>query len=304
MKKGIYIATLTIAIALIFGVGLSGFVQAQKDNQQRIESPNIPIVGDKRGCGTVHDPKLISIAETDFSLRKKQMREMGLEAPAGGVINIYFHVVNQGTREVDGNTPLSKIQDQINVLNAAFSAQGWTFNLAEVTRTTNKSWFVAKQGSRQEVQMKNSLRRGGASALNIYSINPPRGLLGWATFPSSYSSNPRYDGVVIHYASVPGGALSPYNEGDTGTHEVGHWMGLYHTFQGACRGSGDFVADTPAEYSPAYGCPVGRDSCATLAGLDPIDNFMDYTDDYCMFRFTPNQGTRMNDQFGAYRGSL
>ena len=303
MKKGIYIATLSIAVALIFGVGLSGFVQAQRDNQERVENSRIPIVGDKRGCGTIHDPQLISAAETEFNIRKKQMREMGVEAPAGGVINVYFHVINQGSREVDGNTPLSKIQDQINVLNGAFSSQGWTFNLVEVTRTTNRNWYTAKQGSRQEVQMKSTLRRGGATALNIYSINPPRGLLGWATFPSSYTSNPSYDGVVIHYGSVPGGYLSPYNEGDTGTHEVGHWMGLYHTFQGACRGSGDFIADTPAEGSAAYGCPVGRDTCAT-AGLDPIDNFMDYTDDYCMFRFTPNQGTRMNEQFGAFRGSL
>jgi len=231
--------------------------------------------------------------------RARQMRQ---PFATGGVIPVYFHVITSSSGQ--GALSPQTVQSQMAVLNDAFAGTGWSFNLVATTTTANNSWFTAGNGTTAERQMKAALRQGGAGALNIYSTNPGGGLLGWATFPSSYASNPSYDGVVILYSSVPGGSAAPYNEGDTATHEVGHWMGLYHTFQGGCNGNGDLVNDTPAERSPAYGCPNGRDSCASrrTPGLDPIHNFMDYTDDYCMFEFTAGQDARMDSLMTQYRG--
>jgi hypothetical protein len=194
------------------------------------------------------------------------------------------------------------ISDQMRVLNNAFASRGWAFNLISTDRTSNATWFNGCYGS-AETDMKASLHQGSAEDLNIYTCNPSNGILGYATFPSSYKSAPLRDGIVLLYSSLPKGGAVPYDEGDTATHEIGHWMGLYHTFQGGCNGNGDYVADTAAEKSPAFGCPINRDTCvgSRYVGLDPTSNFMDYTDDACMFEFSSDQDTRMDAQFAAYR---
>jgi len=218
----------------------------------------------------------------------------------GGIINVYVHVINKGTGIANGDVPIERIHDQISVLNDAYAGTGWSFVLLSVSRTNNATWYTMSPGSTAETQAKSALRQGTADDLNIYTANPGGGLLGWATFPSNYASAPAKDGVVLLFSSLPGGTAAPYNLGDTATHEVGHWMGLYHTFQGGCSKSGDSVSDTPAERSAAYGCPSGRDTCST-AGFDPIENFMDYTDDSCMWVFTSAQDARMDAAFTAYR---
>lgn len=217
-------------------------------------------------------------------------------AVTGGTINVYFHVITDGAQ---GYLSAAEIGDQIAVLNAAYASTGWQFHLSGTDYTDNATWFTMGYGTSAESQAKAALRQGSADDLNLYSANLGGGLLGWATFPMDYTTSPSRDGVVLLYSSLPGGSAAPYNEGDTATHEVGHWMGLYHTFEGGCR-DGDVVADTAAERSAAYGCPTGRDSCRG-GDVDPIENFMDYTDDYCMNSFTTGQDDRMDAMFSTYR---
>jgi hypothetical protein len=260
-------------------------------------------------CGT-HEPTELEAAalETDFQHELQTVLTRGKPGGGGGggttvtggVINVYFHVITSGAA---GNVSDAMINDQIAVLNAAYAPWGWSFTLAATDRTDNTSWYNGCYGNSSiENAFKSALRRGTADDLNLYSCNPSNGILGYATFPSSYASSPMLDGVVLLYSSLPGGTAAPYNLGDTATHEVGHWMGLYHTFQGGCSDrQGDYVSDTPAEKSAQFGCPANADSCPRLPGLDPISNFMDYTDDSCMFEFTTGQDARMDAQFSAYR---
>ena len=220
-------------------------------------------------------------------------------------IPVAFHVIRKDTTVAGGNVPRSWIVAQIDVLNDSYGGRtggantGFQFSLQSIDRTTNSGWFRLSFGKEQK--MKQALKVGGPETLNIYSANLGNSLLGWSYLAQDADAVGVLDGVVIHYYSLPGGPWgSRYSEGDTATHESGHWIGLYHTFEGGCSSPGDYVDDTPAEAEAAYQCPVGRDTC-TAPGLDPITNFMDYSDDACMNTFSPGQEDRMTTAWTAYR---
>ena len=294
--------------------------------------PQAQAKGLKRTCGT-RNPTATEIQKVNDHLARKGLLKKPDGKPGGGTggggddgggggptlpstvtIKVVWHVIHSGQNGVVDPTAIAA---QIQVLNDAYAGNTggagtrYQFQLVKTDFTDNGTWFTMGHGSTAEAQAKSALRNAdpalaGPEVLHVYSANLGGGLLGWATFPNDYSVKPLMDGVVLLHSSLPGGSAAPYNEGDTATHEVGHWLGLYHTFQGGCTKSGDYVGDTPAEKGPTYGCPsVTPDTCdkgPTSTGIDPIHNFMDYTDDYCMFEFTAGQAERIDAMFAAYRG--
>ncbi|MCP4662457.1 MAG: zinc metalloprotease, partial [bacterium] len=175
-------------------------------------------------------------------------------------IPVVVHVIRHGNG-VTGNVTINQLRDQLNVLNAAYAGTGFSFVGQAVNRYNHTNAFNNCFNSTWENTIKSHLAVDPAHTLNIYTCNPSGGILGWAYFPNSFPEDHYMHGVVLLYSSLPGGSAAPYNLGDTATHEIGHYLGLYHTFQGGCSGSGDQIDDTPAEASAAYGCPHGRDTC-------------------------------------------
>jgi hypothetical protein len=222
-------------------------------------------------------------------------------------VPVYLHVVTDGTT---GAVTDDQIAAQIGVLNNTYAGgeggatSGFSFQLVGVTRTDNADWFYANPGGTHEHTMKLTLHQGGPDTLNFYSTTAGD-YLGWAYLPEIVTKPGQayLDGVVVDWASMLGTSTQyagRYDQGETGTHEVGHWLNLEHTFYGGCNAKGDFVDDTPAQKTPTSGCPEGKDTCRA-PGLDPIHNYMDYSYDSCYIEFTTGQVQRMRDAWLYYR---
>ncbi len=264
------------------------------------------------GHSIASDPNTLTQAEIT-AMEGRAARILGdrkIAARANGSVTVPVHVHvlvrNNGT----GNVADWRVNRQIAVLNQAFSGSTsaaaantpFRFRLASIDRTRNTDWY--DMDSADSVQARRALHMGDSTHLNMYVTNfagDLDGLLGFATFPGNYNSAPKLDGTVVLNGSLPGGdVVSPdfnYSLGDTATHEVGHWMNLYHTFQGSCGPNNDYVEDTPPQLADAnvFLCDVGLNTCGGAAtAKDPVKNFMNYVDDVCMDRFSWGQRDRMN----------
>ena len=239
-------------------------------------------------------------------LQARGIKSSAAAAPGSITVPVRVHIIvrDDGT----GGVTREQVNQQIRVVNdgyagatsGAAAATPFVFDLRSIDRTRNTDWFHWTQAD-DDRPAKRALHRGGYNVLNLYVAQLGGGLLGYAYFPGVALAR---DGVVLLNESLPGGSASPYNKGDTATHEIGHWLGLYHTFQNGCAAPGDAVGDTPRQDNGEniYSCNESLDTCGA-PGRDPVHNFMSYGTDICLDRFTAGQADRMLSQWQAFRAS-
>ena len=248
-----------------------------------------------------------------FTRHFKDNPDMGRRLTDGTIeIPVVFNVLYRTAAQ---NVSLAQLQSQIDVLNADYAAANTDYN-ATSTYNSVKSGnigvrFVLDQVIRKSTtktswSTNDAMKKSGqgiaptspTTKLNIWVCNLGGGILGYAQFPGGSSST---DGVVLddNATGKTGTAAAPFNKGRTATHEVGHWMNLRHIWGDATCGN-DQVGDTPTHNTANYGCPTaGHKSTCTGTPVEMTMNYMDYTDDACMYMFTAGQKTRMLAVFAA-----
>jgi hypothetical protein len=316
--------TLAAAGAILFATvgftGQAGGAQAAGDRAACGDGPsNARVMKGHHGV----DPNSVTVAETKRADAQLQARVQRLVSkgvlsrggasarPLAVTVPIHVHVIT--TDDGTGGVTQKQITDQIRVLNDAYggrTARGaartpFSFQLASVDVTRNSKWYnwqLKSNGTETSdaIKAKTALHQGGWGDLNIYIAGLGSGLLGYASFPQNGVL--ALDGLVLLNDSLPGGSAAPYNEGDTATHEIGHWLGLFHTFQNGCSFPGDSVDDTPYQLDGdnIFFCTESDDTCPQ-PGTDPVHNFMSYGDDPCLDMFTAGQSERMVQTWLAYR---
>ncbi|KAK7429843.1 hypothetical protein QQZ08_003688 [Neonectria magnoliae] len=260
-----------------------------------------------RGC-LVSDDGLVQDAARRSTLHASSRRQ---ELPSNITVDVNFHIASTEENE---NLVTDEIVDaQWKVLHESFAKYNVNLVLNSTERVVDNltgQAFLIYEGpdngwvhyEEKEKEYFKSTRKGGYDALNLYFFSPySPGATGSCSWPTVIEDGDDLtfglDSCQLSALTMPGftagqGAFEDWNLGHLAVHEAGHWFGLNHTFAGGCSEPGDFVADTPAQLTQIYGCPVGSDSCPNNEGVDPIHNFMGYTNDNCTNEFTPGQKDR------------
>lgn len=243
-------------------------------------------------------------ARVEALVRDGTLREDGTLPPGASTVKVQTHVHVLTSTSGVGSVTMDQVRQQMRVLNQSFAGTPagdsvrtkFSFKLASLEQVPNDAWYPL----RNDYAMMAALRRGSRDDLNIYISDLGGGLLGYASLPSTHDII--RDGVVVTTQSLPGGSFESYSEGDTLVHEVGHWLGLYHTFRGGCGPTGDYVDDTAAQADGVnvFSCDEALDTCSA-PGTDPVHNYMSYGSDACLDRFTAGQDERMVQEWLAYR---
>ncbi len=292
----------------------------------------------QRSCHSMENHERLVQDNPNHAIQLQEIESFTSNAIASGQVNMEKAVINIPVvvhvlyNTAAQNVSDAQIQSQLTVLNNDFRKlnSDWTntpstftnlvadcefnFCLATVSPTgaatsgiIRKSTTVASFSTNDAMKFNS---QGGSDAwpsgqyLNLWVCNISGGILGYAQFPGGASAT---DGVVINYTAfgTTGTAAAPFNKGRTATHEVGHWLNLRHIWGDATCGN-DLVSDTPVHNTSNYSCPSHpkTNSCGTSAEM--FMNYMDYTDDACMYMFSSGQKSRMQALFvtGGARESL
>ncbi len=308
---------------IALGWGLLALVACSKVDIKQQDDSTANNLSTGRRCASyevlqqqlVADPTLASRMEAIESFTSRVQENQANFRLVNGVIEIPV-VVNVLYRTTAENVSLTQIQSQIDVLNEDYNATnadiskvpstfsgvvgniGIRFVLDQIIRkSTNKvSWSTNDY-------MKKSTRGGinptsPTTKLNLWVCTLGNGILGYAQFPGGSSAT---DGVVILNTALgrTGTAKAPFNKGRTATHEVGHWLNLRHIWGDATCGN-DYVSDTPLHNTANYGCPAaGHKSTCSGTPIEMTMNYMDYTDDACMYMFSTGQKSRILATFAT-----
>jgi hypothetical protein len=311
---------LLLAGGFLLSVGCN---KSQNNEEQVVDEETENIVLAQRKCNSyevlqqqlAEDPllqKRMSDIE-DFTYRISSNPELSRLLPSG-IVEIPV-VVNVLYRTAAQNISQTQIQSQIDALNEDFSATNGDYNLTStyngvksgdvnvrfvldkvVRRSTSKSSWGTNDAMKKSAQ--GIAPSSPATKLNLWVCNLGGGILGYAQFPGGNAST---DGVVVDDNAMgrTGTAAAPFNKGRTATHEVGHWLNLRHIWGDANCGN-DQVGDTPLHNTANYGCPsAGHKSTCTGQPVEMTMNYMDYTDDACMYMFSAGQKTRMLAVFAS-----